>query len=121
MPKRFLFAIALFTLTLISAVGCTGTPDTDTSGDPPALNAQSADAVVPVKGMSCPLCAENIQRQLAFDSRIAGSRVDMGTGNVYIDFAAGQTVPADDLAKAIDNAGFTPGEVLFPAQMGGEQ
>ena len=113
---RLVFTVKLLLVSVLLP-GCQNTSAVANAGpgDAPALTAETADAVIAVRGLSCPLCAENIQRQFGFDPRVVASQIDLGTGQVYLDFAAGQRVSEEDLAETIDTAGFTPGRVVYPA------
>ena len=98
---------------ILSASMLTACASTTTSTD--AKNARhdmapiSADsATLRVNGMSCPKCANNIERQLASLPGVETIEIDLGRGTVGVGFAPGVAHPsAAQLAGAIDNTGFT--------------
>ncbi|MEM6507139.1 MAG: heavy-metal-associated domain-containing protein [Planctomycetota bacterium] len=99
-------AVLLFAVTL---VGCTTTGSTAQTPLDPA----QADAQVMVKGMSCPQCANNIKDIMERVDGIDQARVDLGAGRVLVAFAEGATIGEDALLLAVEDAGFTPGEVSY--------
>lgn len=67
--------------------------------------------VAQVSGMSCPLCAKNIERQVGKILGVTGVEIDLGSGRVRIDYADGFRGDAKAIANAIKDAGFSVGEV----------
>lgn len=67
------------------------------------------DAIVlRVNGMSCPKCANNIDKQLTSIPGVGGARVDMGAGEVTVSFDSKASHPSQQqLADAIERSGFT--------------
>jgi len=98
---------ALFAASLITLAGCATTGQ----GNQAALDPNDADAAVQVSGMSCPQCANNIKLILDDAEGVDQSRVDLGSGQVYIDFSDGQTLTDAQIEQLVKDAGFTPGEV----------
>lgn len=109
-------AIAFVALSL--TLFLTGCASTGSTAKPP-LDPAKADAVVAVKGMSCPQCSHNIALLMDATDEIDQSRVDLGNGKVYIAFAPNATLSEDKIADLVDRAGFTPGKVEYLKQ-GGE-
>ena len=68
-------------------------------------------ATLVVHGMSCPLCANNVDKQLLDVKGVKAVRVDMGTGEVLVELIPGVVVTRDQLAGAVDRSGFTLAEV----------
>ncbi|MGP1347308.1 MAG: heavy-metal-associated domain-containing protein [Phycisphaerales bacterium] len=64
-----------------------------------------------VRGMSCPKCANNIDRQLQRVTGVSGINIDMSTGHVDVSFRPGVKASPKELAQAITNTGFTLVEV----------
>jgi copper chaperone CopZ len=67
----------------------------------------SREVVLTVHGLSCPLCANNLDGQLANVDGVEGARIDLKTGAVTVRLAEGHSVTSSDLAGAVKNAGFT--------------
>jgi|GEM_PF-2849175 len=103
-----LFAALLLTSTvLLTACATTG------SASAPPLDPKQADAVVQVKGMSCPQCANSIKLLMDGMDEISDSRVDLGDGRVFIAFAPDKTLSEAQIIDLVDRAGFTAGEVTY--------
>ena len=116
MVSKSLLAFALPVLLAAGLLtGCAGTPrpapaaTTDTAAP---LTGSSATLVV--HGMSCPLCASNVDTQLLNVPGVESVRVDMGTGEVKVALAPEARVTRAQLAKAVDSSGFTLVEVRVP-------
>lgn len=60
-----------------------------------------------VQGLSCPLCATNIDKQLIRVPGVRTAQTDLSKGEIQVGLAAaGRPSPAQ-LAKAVDESGFT--------------
>lgn len=64
-----------------------------------------------VSGMSCPLCANNIEKQLKRDRDVGSVVVDLGAGTVKVVYLQGKPSAEWLIRKAIERAGFTVGNV----------
>jgi len=64
-------------------------------------------AVLSVNGMSCPLCANNIDKQLKRLPGVKSVSVDLGAGTVRVDLAGDKKPSPKQLTDAIHNSGFT--------------
>lgn len=91
---------------------------------------RSADGPVPddgpavtlwVKGMSCPLCASNVEKQLLRVSGVTRVRIDLGSGAVRVALRPGANPSEAELRAAVRASGFTldridlPGPTTAPA------
>jgi copper chaperone CopZ len=63
--------------------------------------------VLTVHGLSCPLCANNLDGQLRRIEGVEEATIDLKTGAVSVRLGQGHSVSAGDLARAVKNAGFT--------------
>ena len=100
-----LIALLLCTPIVVMAAGCA----TLTGGDGNAwddLHVTDNVSLV-VHGLSCPLCASNLDTQLLRVEGVTDMWVDLDTGHVNIEIEQGVSVAAADLARAVRNAGFT--------------
>lgn len=117
---------------VLSLAGCASSPDSDRAAqaDTPARSttspesgepggsagslrrgdtrAISADAaVLDVRGMSCPKCANNITLKLHSVAGVDGVEIDMGAGEVLVRTPGPIRPSPAQLASAIEDAGFT--------------
>jgi copper chaperone CopZ len=74
----------------------------------------AAQAILVVHGMSCPLCANNVDKQLLDVPGVTAVQVDMSNGQVAVALAAGAGVSRKQLADAVHRSGFTLAEVHVP-------
>jgi len=114
MTSRTMFGLGLG-LTLSALVGCAGggASGQDRTADAAAF-VDSPTATLIVHGMSCPLCANNVDKQLLDVRGVSSVHVDMGTGEAKVWFAPGAKVTRRQLADAVDKSGFTLAEVRVP-------
>ena len=68
---------------------------------------EASSAVLRVNGMSCPKCANNITLKLQELPSVNEVLINMGIGEVIVAFGDGTHPSRDQLASAIDSAGFT--------------
>ncbi|MFU8828402.1 MAG: heavy-metal-associated domain-containing protein [Phycisphaerales bacterium] len=68
---------------------------------------EASSAVMQVTGMSCPKCANNITLQLKQVKGVEEVLINMGIGQVIVSFDAETHPTRDQLASAIQRAGFT--------------
>ena len=80
----------------------------------PAAVVESPTATLVVHGMSCPLCANNVDKQLLEVPGVSGVHVDMGTGEAKVEFLPKARVTKQQLADAVYKSGFTLAEVRVP-------
>lgn len=109
----------IFSLAAAGAVltlgGCAGGPKTTPQAQstaPALIDAPTATLIV--HGMSCPLCANNVDKQLLTVPGVQSVNVDMGTGEVKVNLAPEARVTRQQLADAVDKSGFTLTEVRIP-------
>ncbi len=71
-------------------------------------------ATMYVKGMSCPLCANNIDQQLMRVPGVEHVSVNLGSGEVRAMLDPKRPPTRDQLANAIENSGFTLDRIESP-------
>ncbi|MEI7656442.1 MAG: heavy-metal-associated domain-containing protein [Phycisphaerae bacterium] len=106
-------APAIATLALMSLVwsggGCSQRRDAaavaDAATDDKPL--EGREAVLTIFGMSCPLCANNVDKTLAAVPGVSMVHVDMGAGRARIAIDGSKPVTRRQLAAAVDRSGFT--------------
>jgi copper chaperone CopZ len=98
---------------LASAIGCqtTGGPARADYTDAPI---DSPTATLVVHGMSCPLCANNVDKQLLRVPGVQNVEIDMGDGSVRVQLADSPRPSKADLARAVDQTGFTLVSISTP-------
>ena len=88
--------------------GCATTEVTERPGASSDLDLSFArEVVLTVHGLSCPLCANNLDGQLKNVAGVESASIDLKTGAVTVRLSEGHSVSAGDLAGAVENAGFT--------------
>lgn len=117
MSLLFRLASVSLVLSILSVTGCAGRavearPGQVTQSSASPLDATSATLIV--HGMSCPLCATNVDKQLLEVPGVADASVDMGTGQVKVTFVPGASVTRKQLEDAVYKSGFTLAEVRIP-------
>lgn len=108
-------ALAAIFGALVCAVGCATTEsnraDRSTFPEGPI---ESETATLVVHGMGCPLCANNVDRQLLAVSGVEDVRVDLGNGAVTVVLADSGRPTMAQLARAVDDSGFTLINITTP-------
>ena len=72
-------------------------------------------AVVTVKGLSCPVCARRLQKVLATLPRAKNAKVQLEKEQAVINFAGDTKVTDTQLQETVRNAGFVPGKIEWRA------
>jgi copper chaperone CopZ len=88
-------------------------------GEEPPAQERSMIWVAEVRGMSCPLCANNIEKQLKRDKAVESVEIDLGSGVVKIFYSRPMSGVGAAIKKSIEDAGFSTGEIQ-PAKTSGE-
>jgi|GEM_PF-3742260 len=73
----------------------------------PASSKEPHVATITVRGMSCPLCAHNIEQQLTKIDGVSNVRIDLGEGKVFADVENPTDGTQWAMKQAIGDAGFT--------------
>lgn len=73
----------------------------------PAQPIEASSAVLKVRGMSCPKCANNITLKLKEVQGVSEVLINMGIGEVIVSFEETVHPSREQLASAISGAGFT--------------
>ncbi|TVQ52158.1 MAG: copper chaperone [Phycisphaerales bacterium] len=107
-----LMTVGLLTgsLVLFSATGCETTQRADR--DHASMNDASgaiegSSVTMVVHGMGCPLCANNVDRQLKALPGVSDASIDLGSGEVKVQLADENRPTRSQLARAIQDSGFT--------------
>ena len=72
-----------------------------------------SDATIEAKGMSCPMCSNNIDRVLKKVPGVADAHVNLKSGLVVVEFVPGKKPSLAELAKAVEDAGFTAANAKY--------
>lgn len=121
MLTRTIRVLALSAPALVLVAGCASTSESSTAASTHAAPEGTASELKPieadgatlvVKGLSCPLCATNVDKQLLAVPGVSGVDVDLGSGEVKLAFSAlGQHPSRADLRRAIVDSGYTLVEI----------
>ena len=113
--------IAAAALPALLVIGCQTSPAAVNERQVSSPSAEDADvfpvertAILWVKGLACPYCVHNVDRQLAALSGVERAHVDLPTGKVSVALAAERPATREQLAKAIDHSGFTLDRIEMP-------
>jgi len=115
---------ALFIFTALLLPACATPLNSSASSSPPPATAtpEASSPATPVarieaKGMSCPLCASNIDRRMQ-KLGIDWTTIDLGKGEIQVGLDPRKPAPTpEELQQAVSDAGYTAGAVTMP---GGE-
>lgn len=96
-------------LSTCSLIGCGSTPATpESSTFVERAPIEGGGATLVVRGLSCPLCATNVDKQLKSVPGVASATVDLGTGEIVLGFSTLVAAPSrSELRRAIVDAGYT--------------
>jgi len=128
MTRKFLIVSTAFAALI--AAGCQSTPNAaaqDGQIAPPveatAVRDPSAEGVAfPadrtatawVKGLGCPFCVQNVDKQIEAVAGVERVHVNLLTGEVSIALSAQNPATRTQLVEAIDNSGFTLDRLEMP-------
>jgi len=70
--------------------------------------------IVRVDGASCPFCAFGLEKRLGHLEGVAQVRIEMKDGKAIVILKKGAKVSEQALRQAVNEAGFTPREIIFP-------
>lgn len=102
-------AIAMITF------GCATTPP-PSSDTPDTVFYDVAAVTLTVHGLSCPLCANNLDGQLMRIDGITSAEIDLDTGAIAVQFAEGAAVTRSQISRAVTDAGFTLRDITIPEE-----
>lgn len=103
---RFL-TLMLLAAALVAGGCASKQATTDTAPAEPAQTLTGDTAVLTVFGLSCPLCANNVDKQLMRVEGVTGVKADLKSGLVVVHLDPSNPPTRDDLANAIEESGFT--------------
>ena len=106
-----LLRVLLILLVMVSPVLGTAYP-VGAQQTPPDILAQQI--IIRVDGASCPFCAFGLEKRLGRIEGVANVRIEMKAGEAIITLKKGATVSEQTLRQAVEEAGFTPREIIFP-------
>jgi copper chaperone CopZ len=112
---------------LIALNGCGSSSTLSSSGPTQVLEGGSSESSLPastlaepntavlyVNGMGCPLCANNVDKQLLAVKGVENVRVDLGSGQVLARLSPDHQPSREQLAKAVADSGFTLVKIDMP-------
>lgn len=75
----------------------------------PIALAADKTVTLEVKGMSCPICAGAVEKQVKKVPGVKSVKIHLSKGRAVI--IADESVSNESLEKAVEEAGFTPGDI----------
>ena len=100
----------------LCAAGCQSNRAVD-AGPAPATAASASGtsmATLIVHGMGCPLCANNIDKQLLAIPGVERVNVDLGSGAVQVTMGGTNRPTSEQLAAAVQQSGYTLVRIDMP-------
>lgn len=87
------------------ATGSSNRVDRSSLDDAGPITADTVTLVV--HGMGCPLCANNVDKQLLTVPGVRDVQIDLGDGTVLVSLDEQNRPTRSQLARAVDDSGFT--------------
>ncbi len=113
---RSMFALTVIAFAIVIAfTGCQSTQRV--SQDALAADTdpiETSTATLTVHGMGCPLCANNVDKQLLTVEGVEAVNIDLGSGQVKVHLDEINRPSRAQLARAIDQSGFTLVKIETP-------
>lgn len=69
--------------------------------------------IVRVDGASCPFCAFGLEKRLGRLNGVANVRIEMKAGEAIVTVKEGAQISEQALRQAVEEAGFTPREIMY--------
>jgi len=105
--KQIVTTCFLYIAVLIAASGCaTGGASVPESAPEKSLTGLTEVRLI-VYGLSCPLCAHNLDGVLLRMDGVESARIDLETGAVRVALQDGHGVTPSALQRAVEDSGFT--------------
>jgi len=100
--------------TLIFMVAIIGGQGHSLRAQPATSLDSSKQIIVRVDGASCPFCAFGLEKRLGKIKGVNDVKLEMKEGKVIVTLDKGASVSEEALREAVDQAGFTPREIMYP-------
>lgn len=110
--KKILSAGLVFGMTALT--GCATGADHAPAYAQDTTVVSGSETVLVVQGMSCPMCASNIDTELKEVAGVQSVDVNLDNGEVTVGLFGKQRPTVAELAAAIERTGFTLREVRTP-------
>jgi len=108
----------LLALALLAGCQSEGTVNsaqrTASASSPSSDQMPGSSATLVVYGMGCPMCANNIDKQLLRVPGVQKVKIDLGNGEVAVQFAADAHPSRQQIVDAVEHSGFTLHELRQP-------
>jgi mercuric ion binding protein len=79
------------------------------------LSGQVIKATVAVDGMACPFCGYGIEKRLLKVEAVEKVMIDLVAGEAQVIAEPGRSINVQDIRRAVEKAGFTPGSLEIEA------
>ncbi|MEQ9461188.1 MAG: heavy metal-associated domain-containing protein [Phycisphaeraceae bacterium] len=113
--RAFPMLVALI-LSVALLTGCAMTGSSDAGGSPAedARVIQAERFTLYALGLSCPLCAHNLDKTLLEIDGIESAEVNLADGSVIVRMRPGTSVTVGELRRMVEGSGFTFDRVETP-------
>lgn len=106
-------------LTLSSLVGCAATSNDSSQASSASIDSypeiiEADQARLTVFGLSCPLCATNVEKALTSVPGVLGASIDLSNGRIDLLLDPTKRTRSVDIAHAVKDAGFTLRAIELP-------
>ncbi len=105
--RQISIATVVLLFGLLALCACASATPSYVLGDDADVAITRSEVRVVVHGMSCPLCATNVDRAIADVPGVDKVAVDMETGDVLVSLTGSPSVTPRALAAAVASTGFT--------------
>ncbi len=110
--RTIIRTLAIVSSTLL--IACSSGPEPAAQSETPTTPLPGSTATLAVQGLSCPLCASNVDKQLLRVAGVEKVDVDLGAGIVKVAFDPAAAPSAATLRKAVEDSGYTLTAVTTP-------
>jgi copper chaperone CopZ len=114
MYRHILIVLFLAALGGCQASGTANSSQQTASTSPTSDGMSGASATLVVHGMGCPMCANNVDRQLLRIPGVQKAKINLGTGEVAVQFAPEAHPSRQKIVDAVEQSGFTLHDIRQP-------
>ena len=109
------FSITVLTLlAVLTLSACQATPIAGAAVSGETRQGESQTAILWVKGLACPFCVHNVDKQLKRVPGVTAVHIELETGKVVVGISGDSPATEEELRDAIGASGFTLDRVEMP-------
>jgi Cu+-exporting ATPase len=114
MYKHIPIVVILAALAGCQGAGSANSAKRSASTSSPSDQMSGTGATLVVHGMGCPMCANNIDKQLLRVPGVQKATINLGNGEVAVQFAPDAHPSRQQIVDAVEQSGFTLQEIRQP-------